>query len=324
MSSVPTFSLSGSRFDMTSYWGRTAYFFKAIDPRLCLETSETLAAHQKRLDDFVQKRGGSTDEQLWEARFAIENCIHPTTKVVIASPFRMAAFIPTNLFIVPFMMLPSTMASVKRTVLIHWFNQSYNCLINYNNRSSESQPMGPLLQAYAAAVGVSVSGALGATMALRKLGTKPSFAVTLVRATLPCCAVAFASSANLACMRRNEWSTEGLPVLDEDGEVRGKSVAAGRDALFRCAAARVLWNIPCMTLPPLLTAPLLRIPLFAAYPVGTESTLVGIGMVTGVAPALAWYPKHVQISAQALEPNFHNLTRKDGTPVRTFTFYKGL
>lgn len=320
---VPAFSLTGDRFDMSTYLGRTKYFFKAIDPRLCLENETSLLAHQAKLDAFA-KDGTGDAAALWESKFAVESCIHPYTKKVIPSPFRMCAFIPTNLFIVPFMMLPSTMASPARTICIHWFNQSYNCLINYNNRAGESQGVGPLLQAYAAAVVVSVSGALGATMALRKLGTKPSLAVTLIRATLPCCAVAFASTANLACMRRNEWYTDGLQVVDEDGTPRGLSLTAGREALARCAAARVLWNIPCMTLPPLLTIPLLRIPVFAANPIPTESALVGVGMLSGVAPALAWYPTKVAVSPATLEPQFHQLLLKSGQPVRTLTFYKGL
>lgn len=63
---------------------------------------------------------------------------------------------------------------------------------------------------------------------------------------------------------------------------------------------------------------------FAARPIGTETMLVVIGMVAGVAPALAFYPTTVQVAVEKLEPQFHNLKRKDGSPVKVVSFYKGL
>jgi sideroflexin-5 len=144
-SALPPFSLTTPQDDMHCYSGRCRYFYRTINPLICLETTVSLKEHQSLLDLYKRKELDATNEavqaKLWYARQAIEACIHPSTHAVIPPPFRMAAFIPTNLFINPFSMLPSTVASPSRSVLIHWFNQSYNCLVNYNNRSSDAQPL---------------------------------------------------------------------------------------------------------------------------------------------------------------------------------------
>eukprot|EP00331_Platyophrya_macrostoma_P034992 CAMPEP_0176445888 /NCGR_PEP_ID=MMETSP0127-20121128/23985_1 /TAXON_ID=938130 /ORGANISM="Platyophrya macrostoma, Strain WH" /LENGTH=329 /DNA_ID=CAMNT_0017831791 /DNA_START=157 /DNA_END=1149 /DNA_ORIENTATION=+ len=329
---------------MDTFLGRCMYYYNAINPMLCLLSEKQIAESRSLLEGFrngtvVASSSSSqtipaaaptrvvSDEALWQAREVVESCVHPASGEVIPTPFRMAAFIPTNLFIVPFMMLPSTVASPTRTIFIHWFNQSYNAMINYSNRSSDAQPMNVLAQGYAAAVAVSVSGALGATFLMRKINANPSlspFTGTLVRAVVPMLAVSFASSANCALMRRNEWQTDGVQVVDEDGVERGLSTDAGYNSLQKCAAARILWNIPCMMLPPLIAAPLAKVPGFAGRPIFTETMICVAGLGFGVAPALAFYPPKVSVPASSLEPRFHGLTRKNGEPVHMLTFYKGL
>jgi tricarboxylate carrier len=325
MFATPPFSLAVPQYDQGSYIGRCRHFYASINPLLCLETAASVRAAQAALKNFAEgRRGNLSDKELWKARRVVESCVHPTSGEVIPPPFRMAAFIPTNLYIVPYMVLPTTVASPARTMFIHWFNQSYNCLINYSNRSSNAQPLQSLLEGYAAAVTVSLLGALSATFALRRMGGTQSTAATVVRAVLPMLAVSFAGSANVAIMRRNEWHTEGLAVKDEDGAVVGLSKAAGWVSLEQCAAARVLWNLPSMMLPPLLYLPLRRIAFFARRPVVTETALCVAGLCLGVAPALAVFPTTVHVPPSALEPNFHACKRANGEPVKELSFYKGL
>lgn len=327
MFSYPPFSLTKPRYNMDTYKGRVLYFFSSISPLLLLETERSLLRQRLLLDRVRAGEKVSVDDKtLWKARLAIENCVHPTSGEVICPFFRMCAFLPVNAFIVPFMMTPGTVSSVPRTVFIQFFNQSYNCAVNYANRSSDKQPFAELLKAYVAAVGISVSGGLGTTALLKRV-PKGTFQATLVRATLPPLSVSLAAIVNLSLMRRNEWmsSGQGLKVVDEDGVVRGSSVAAGMDSLRKCSLTRVVWNLPSMFLPALLMAPLTaRFSFARGYPVLTETALQIAGLSVGVPLALGAFNTTVRIPADRLEPKFQKLTRKDGRPVRTFTYYKGL
>lgn len=330
MSSLPPFSLTAPRFDQSTYIGRTMYFFHSIDPRNMFHTSSSLEPKRKLLEQF--KNGtlppGDHTAELWRAREAIEASVHPDTKEVIFPLFRFAAFAPVNLFIVPYMLLPSTVASVSRTIGIHVFNQSYNASVNFANRNATSEvSTSKMIQGFVAAVTISVSGALGAGMILRRMTDTGSARAVLVRGTLPFMAVAFSGSANVAMMRREEWMGEGVTLWDEDGKVLGKSTDAGRIGLLKCASARFLWNFPCMVVPPLLMYPLGRLAFLRGYPTRlrvAETLIVVSGLFLGVAPALAFYPQRDTISVKSVEARFQGLKRANGAPVQYVSYNKGL
>ncbi|KAG5488129.1 hypothetical protein LSCM1_08195 [Leishmania martiniquensis] len=323
----PTFSMERSKYDMGTFSGRARYWVEAINPMMLLENKRTLQRHQMLLDRWRDGQAGTVpDADLWRARTAVENCVHPTTQEVIPPVFRMSMFLPMNYLVVPFMMLPSTVMSVGRTVAIQWFNQSYNSAVNYANRSSDKQPASEILEAYAAAVIVACGGSLMATMWLKRIPTGTTKA-TLIRATVPFLAVSSAAVVNLASMRKNEWhkSGSGIRVVDEDGVTRGTSTVAGWDSLKKCSVTRVVWNLPCMLLPTLCAMPLMRVsPLARRNPTCAECPLQMLGLTLGVPPALATYNLQQTIPATKLEPKFQNLKRLDGSPVHTLRYYKGL
>jgi sideroflexin-5 len=163
---------------------------------------------------------------------------------------------------------------------------------------------------------------------MKRVGTAPTVASTLTRALIPGLSMAFASSANVAIMRRNEWQTEGVDVVDEDGVVRGRSKVAGWMSLQMCATARILWNIPCMMAPIVSTLVMHRVAFLRARPIFTDTFMCGIALSVGVAPALAYYPKHICVPVTSLEPEFHHLIRRrdggGGDEVQELRFYKGL
>lgn len=328
MQSVPPpFSMDRTYYDMSSFAGRTRYFFSAINPMMLFENASTLGKHKAVIDQAKKgtlPKGKYSDADLWDSRSKVEACVHPTTGEVIPPPFRMAAFVPVNFVIVPLMMLPSTVTSVPRTIAIHWVNQSFNALVNYSNRGSDAQPMSEILKAYAAAVTVSLAGALSATFALRRIGSAGGTTATLIRATLPMAAVAASGSANVGLMRRNEWMGPGVRVYDEDGKERGTSTSAGFISWKECSVARVLWNVPSMTFAPILAGPVSSLPGLNRYPAMVELSLIYAGLVLGVPPALAVYPPIERVDVGRLEPKFHNLTRDNGEPVKQLSFAKGL
>lgn len=325
---APLFSLKSSYYDQSTLWGRTQSVIASINPLLCFETESSLQPSisiMQQVKDGTLPQGKYTDAELWKARLKVEACVHGPTNTVIFPLFRMCAFVPANYLIVPFMMAPSTVSSVPRTVFAHWLNQSYNASVNYSNRAGDKSDMNLLMQAYATAVTVSVSGALVATSVMKRITAsgQGGMKMTLVRAFLPMSAVAASGIANVMLMRKDEL-TEGVNVRDEEGVVRGKSVVAGRIGLSECAAARVLWNIPSMTLPPLLAPMLARTAMFSANPALAELLLIYAGVAVGVPPAIAYFPSIETVAAADLEEQFRDLTYPDGTQVKTLKFNKGV
>ncbi|EPY30592.1 tricarboxylate carrier [Angomonas deanei] len=212
------FSDKYTKYNMDTFSGRVRYWTECINPLLLLENERSLQKHQMLLDRWKSGEKGLANADLWAARRAVEQCIHPTSGDVIPPLFRMSAFLPMNFLIVPTMMAPATLTSVPRTMFIQWFNQTFNAAVNYANRSSDKQPMSEIGKAYGVAVTVACGGSLVATNMLKKL---PSGTVkaTIIRGTVPFIAVSTASVLNLAFMRKNEWMSggKGIKVKDEDG-----------------------------------------------------------------------------------------------------------
>lgn len=336
VNAVPPFSLNTPRYDMDTFSGRLRHWAAALNPFLLLENETSLRHAELMLKEFTHPTSPAalqlgqqlnpTNADLWSARLAVENCVHPTSKEVIHPLFRMSMFLPMNFMILPIMMAPSTLGSFYRTAGIQWFNQSYNSAVNYANRSSDKQPTAEIAKAYAATCVVAVGGSLAASAWIKKLPVG-SLKATIIRAVGPFLAVAGAATANLAFMRKNEWMRggEGLAVKDEDGVLRGRSVVAGKDSLYKCCLARILWNMPCMVLPVACAIPLRTfVPIAQRNPYRTEVLLQMLGLITGVPPALAAFNVYQTLPASQLEPSFQHLLRKDGSPVKSLTYYKGL
>lgn len=320
---------------MSHFGGRVRHWLAALNPMLLLETEKSLKVSQNLLQQHrtlplkrppAAAAATPTDADLWQAKLAVDNCIHPTSKEVINPLFRMCMFLPMNYLILPIMMAPGTLGSTFRSAGVQWFNQSYNSAVNYANRSSDKQPVSDIFKAYMATIFVGVGGSVGAAVWLKSL-PKNSVKSTVIRATVPFLAVVGASAANLAFMRKNEWlpGGQGLQVVDEDGNVRGHSVKAGRESLWKCCLARVLWNIPCMVLPIVLAIPLKQyVPIARRNPYLTEVGLQIAGITIGVPPALATFDVTQTVSVRSLEEPYWNMQRKNGQKVEYLTYYKGL
>lgn len=328
-SSTPAFSLEKTRYDQSSYLGRVRHFYSITDPRTLFVGDEQLRKAQSLLKDFKENgaREGVSDDELWEARRVVESVVHPNSGEPITTPFRFSAFAPVNIAIVTTMILPSTIQSVPRTILIHWANQSYNSAVNFANRNTSNEVSRRMLgEAYCAAVGSSVSIALGATFLTKRISAASPRWGLVVGSTLPFLAVLSAGVANLCLIRRNEWQ-EGVAVADENGDTYGKSIVAGKQGLAKCSVARFLWNFPIMVLPSFILARLAAGPMKGApklVKLGAEVAVVTAFLFAGVPPALAAFPQTDSIDASKLEPQFHGLVDRSGRPIEKFYFNKGL
>ena len=337
---VPPFSLDKDRYDQSTLSGRVLHFYSITDARTLFLTKTQLENAQKLIGQYKTKSlpPNTTDADLWKARKITDSVLHPVTGQPINPMFRFAAYAPMNVFIVTMMLLPSTINSVPRTIFIHWFNQSYNCAVNFANRSGEKDsedgtpaeevPVSRLMEGYFASISTSLSIALGATVLSRRASHFGPKFHTFIRATVPFTAVVLAGCANILLMRRSEL-TDGVPVFDDDGNVYGKSVVAGKVGLAKCCSARFLWNVPGMVVPGFVLGTLAssskiwnglpkRVRFFG------EVGFITVCLWLGVPPALALFPQIDCLSVNKLEPHFQNLYDKSGQPITHLYYNKGL
>lgn len=61
---------------------------------------------------------------VWKAKQLVDSSLHPDTGKPVPLPFRMSAFVPTNLLIVGGMLMPNP--TLKSVIFWQWANQSLN------------------------------------------------------------------------------------------------------------------------------------------------------------------------------------------------------
>ncbi|TYZ62203.1 hypothetical protein PybrP1_009796 [[Pythium] brassicae (nom. inval.)] len=308
---VPPFTIDAPKYDQSTYFGRWRQFVELVSPSALLLTTEEIQRATDTLANFRSgaiTRGDVSDEELWRARRVYESAVHPQTGEVVPIYFRLSAFVPVNIPICAGMILaPPTLVN---TVLWQWINQSYNAGFNYANRNASSeQDTSTILKSYVTASVVSCVTAVG-----------------LGRATVPFIAVASAGAFNAVSMRFNEF-TEGIDVMDDDGKVRGRSVAAGRQSLTQVALTRVALPMPILLLPPYLYEGLNKAKLMpkAKYPrLATELVVLTLCLWGALPAAVALFPQNGSIAADDVEEHLRNLTDKRGERVTRFTYNKGI
>jgi tricarboxylate carrier len=262
-----------------------------------------------------------TEAQLWRAQQIRDSMQHPQTGEVIPAIARMSAFMPVNIVLCYGLLLPQV--SVASTVFWQWLNQSYNLLVNHANRNASNEmSLKQMGLAYGAAVGASCSIAVGMGQ-LVKRGLVPRALSHVV----PYTAVASAGVVNVFVMRANEIS-EGVTVSGADGTPLGVSKKAGLLGVSLSGVSRAVWSIPALVIPPLVMGGLKAAsPAFArtkVLHVPMELLSIGLSLMFGVPFAISLFKSTMEVPVHRLEKEFHNLTDKDGLPIKTVFFHKGL
>ena len=121
---------------------------------------------------------------------------------------------------------------------------------------------------------------------------------------VPWAAVCAAGCVNCVFVRWNEL--DGIDVESEDGETPlGKSAAAGKNAILKCCAARVIWTTPVLMGVPLIMAPILKSGAVKANPRLAMVAELGIvvALLFSVVPAaLAVFPQRDSLAIEDVEP----------------------
>lgn len=274
---------------------------------------------QALLDKHAQGLAhGVTDRELWEAKRIKDAILHPVTNEKMFIAGRMSAFVPVNTVPTVGMLLAKT---PMQSVFWQWVNQSLNVMCNYVNRSGATIDKTQVAGAYALAVGVSCSIAVGAGKLVR---SGPPW-VKRLGIAVPYAAVVTAGSTNVAFTRMPEMR-DGVPITAPDGTPLGTSKAAARTAVVNTILSRILLQpVAPMLLPPLMTAA-----LHSVMPLGTIGTVVAQTVfVTGCSGcalplAIAAFPQEMKIATSALEPEFQSAKDVNGQPLEYVLCNKGL
>eukprot|EP00474_Spongospora_subterranea_P010205 CRZ10663.1 hypothetical protein [Spongospora subterranea] len=317
MSADQPFSLSRDRYDQATYLGRVKKFIDIINPRNLFVSEEQLSGCKAKLQQF-EKTGDASDQSLWEARSVVEAVVHPDTGKPIPILFRFSAFVPVNLPICVGMLTTTT---VPGTIFWQWVNQSYNVAVNHSNRNaSNAMSNEQILKAYTGAVLASCSISVGLNQIAKRANMK------LLGQFTPFIAVATAGALNVVLMRRNELD-QGIEIKDSEGNVCGKSKAAGRAALTQVALTRVALPAPILIIPPIIMNALKNARMIPTGRYGkliVETGVVTACLAMAVPLAIGIFPQTGIISVQDLEEEFQNVRDSKGDRVSVFTYNKGL
>ncbi|XP_054648169.1 sideroflexin-5b isoform X2 [Dunckerocampus dactyliophorus] len=334
----PAFQLGGSRYDQGSFLGRLRHFVDIIDPSTLFVSETRLKESIKLLDDF--KHGtlptGVSDLQLWEAQK-----VKQATRSSCRSECQVIGLLLPN-------------QTVVSTIIWQWLNQSHNACVNYANRNAtKPTPTSRFLQGYFGAVTSAVSIAVGLKVLIEKANKLSPATRMVIQRFVPFPAVgtsrqgphlaavrllyksvsalkalssdvlvsASANICNVALMRHNELS-EGIDVLDTNGDVVGSSKIAARHAIAETAFTRVVLPMPIFVLPPIVMSYLeglrfLQKQRRLMLPVHSLVCLLTFGLSLPVAISL--FPQMSQIEVSRLEPEIAM-----ATDCKVVTYNKGL
>lgn len=318
----PAFQLGRPRYDQGSFLGRLRHFVDIIDPSTLFVSEKRLKESIKLLDDY--KHGTLppevSDVQLWEAQKIKQAIIHPDTGEKIFMPFRMSGYVPFGTPIVIGLLLPNQ--TVVSTIIWQWLNQSHNACVNYANRNAtKPTPTSKFIQGYVGAVTSAVSIAVGLNVLIEKANKLSPATRMIIQRFVPFPAVASANICNVGLMRHNELS-EGIDVLDNNGNVVGSSKIAARHAIMETAFTRVVLPMPIFVLPPIIMSYLERLRFLQSnrkllLPIHSFVCLVTFGLSLPVAISL--FPQMSQIDVSRLEPEIAM-----ATDCKAVTYNKGL
>ncbi|KAG8003871.1 Sideroflexin-5, partial [Nibea albiflora] len=180
----------------------------------------------KLLDDYKHDTlpPGVSDLQVSHA-LCTQAIIHPDTGEKIFMPFRMSGYVPFGTPI--------------------WLNQSHNACVNYANRNAtKPMPTSKFLQGYVGAVTSAVSIAVGLNVLIQKANKLSPATRMIIQRFVPFPAVASANICNVGLMRHNELS-EGIDVLDDNGNVVGSSKIAARHIEVSCLEPEIAMATDC-------------------------------------------------------------------------------
>lgn len=226
-----------------------------------------------------------SDDDIWQAKHVYDSAFHPDTGELMFPIGRMSAQVPMNMMITAAML--TFYKTNKQVIFWQWFNQSFNAVVNYTNRSGSSPiSVNQLGISYVSATSAALLTALG----LNKLVKR---APPLIGRFVPFVAVAAANCVNIPLMRRQEID-KGIDVFDGEGKKLGESKVAAKKAIREVVFSRIAMASPGMLLPPLLMNNLEKRGVLKRYPAASlpiQTALCGTLLVFATPMCCAIFPQ---------------------------------
>jgi len=317
---MDTVNLDANLYDMDTYTGRAAHFYRSVNPlNLFKDTSGA-----KDLIEKIKSNGGAipsgmSREMVWDAKYVYDSAYHPTTGDLVFMPGRMSFQAPGNCIIASGMII--FYRTPIQAITGQLVNQCFNSTVNICNSPKPSF----VPQDFA----VAASSACFAAFGLNQLANK--FGGALAARLVPFLAVCVANGINLPYMRRNEWCSplhtgEGIPLMDENGNVVGHSPKIGQESITKVVLSRVIMATPTMVVPPLVVNALSKPGKFLhKNPAMTNPltvALIGLALVAATPAACAIWPQQDATHVSNLEPHLQQRLAEQG--ISTVFFNKGL
>eukprot|EP00057_Strongylocentrotus_purpuratus_P019803 XP_011674277.1 PREDICTED: sideroflexin-1 [Strongylocentrotus purpuratus] len=185
-----------------------------------------------------------------------------------------------------------------------WFNQSFNAVVNYTNRSGDKPiPVSQLGKSYALAT----VGAVGSAIGLNSLVKS---APAIIGRMVPFAAVCAANCINIPMMRSAELAN-GIPVFDENGHRVGNSKKAAKSAITQVVISRIFMAMPGMLLPAFVMNKLDKGTFLKRYPyLGAPIQVSMVGIIS--------------LPVSSLEEDLQTGIQKRGGGIDRVYFNKGL
>lgn len=234
--------------------------------------------------------------ELWNAKRVIDSAVNHSTGEIIHPIGRMCAFVPSSL---PITLGMLTMTSTSGILFWQWVNQSYNAIFNYSHRSQSGSDTFELCKAYGLATGTSCGLALGLNTIAGHI--KPPWLISTF-------AVMAAGSANVAFTRSKEF-TDGVSVMNENGEYIGKSKLAGQYAVGYTVLSRSIFlPIPIMVVPGYLSAWLGKRLFSGRIPLPLNIACILLSQAIALPLCIAAFPQKLALKRNQLESDLFGNT----------------
>lgn len=318
--SKPRLDLGDAKWSQDEYMGRAKHFLMVTNPLNVLLSSSQLDEAKKLVHLYKERKepAGTSDDEVWTAKYRYDSAFHPDTKEKMMLIGRMSAQVPMNMCITGCML---TFYRTTPAVLFwQWINQSFNAVVNYTNRSGDSPiPVSQLGKSYALATSGAVITAVGLNSVVKS-------APAIVGRMVPFVAVAAANCINIPMMRSAELNN-GIPVFDENDNRIGNSKKAAKSAIIQVVISRICMAMPGMVIPPLIMNRLDKGTLLKRYPylnAPIQVGLVGIMLLFATPMCCALFPQKSSLAVGSLEEELQTNIAKRGGGIDRVYFNKGL
>ena len=313
-------NLDEPRYDQGTFSGRAKHFIITTNPFNILATSKQLEEAKVIVEKY--RKGDTslniTENELWHAKHLYDSAYHPDTKEKMLWAGRMSAQVPMNMTITGCMM---TFYKTPQAIIFwQWFNQSFNAVVNYTNRSGD-EPISKkqLALSYCLASG----GAIGSAMTINSLVKRfPAIVARFV----PFIAVAVANCINIPMMRSREL-LEGIPVYDANGNRLGESKIAAEKAISLVVVSRICMAIPGMLTPPFIMHALEKKAFMKRMPwlnAPIQVGLVGFFLLFATPLCCALFPQKSSLHVNRIEKDLQEKIKESPGSHELVYFNKGL